>query len=413
MTSHTFIIRRESGDVKKKFSCETRFYGAIIDKTRSIFYNTGMITVTEVTTKKQQKQFVEFPLRLYRNEPNFVPPLYGDEMRLFSPDYHYYDDSEAVYYLAERDGKTVGRISGILQRAANAKWGQKRVRFTRFDAVDDKEVAAALFSAVENWAREKGMEEVVGPLGFSDLEREGLLIEGFGELSTFEEQYNYPYYQALIEGLGYEKEVDWIEHKLYLPEEENVKLERICEKLMERYRLHLGVAKNTNEFLKKYADKFFAVLDESYRDIYGTVPFTDKMKKELIKSFRQIIDLRFVRVVLDENEDPVCLGLCFPSIAKAVQPSGGRLTLPTLLRILRSVKKPEILDLALVGVVDEYNNKGIGSVLITEVMGMMRELGVKYCETNLNLEENYNIINQWKVFRAEQHKRRRCFVKKL
>ncbi len=372
-----------------------------------------MVTVQEVSTKKQRKEFVEFPLRLYKGNPNFVPPLYGDEMRVFSPDYHYYDDAEAKYFLATREGKTVGRISGILQRASNEKWKQKRARFTRFDAIDDQEVADALFAAVENWAREKGMEEVVGPLGFSDLEREGLLIEGFDELATFEEQYNYDYYQRLIEHLGYEKEVDWVEHKLYLREEENEKLDRICNRLMERYNLHRAEAKNTNDFLKKYAGKFFDVLDESYKNIYGTVPFTDKMKKELIRSFRQIIDLRYVSVVLDENDNPVCLGLCFPSIARAVQPSGGRLTLPTLIRILKSVEKPRILDLALVGVVDEYNNKGIGSVLISEVIHMMRDLGVEYCETNLNLEDNYGILNQWKMFNAVQHKRRRCFVKKI
>ncbi len=371
-----------------------------------------MVEIQEVQTKKQQREFVQFPLKLYKNEPNFVPPLYGDEMKVFKPDYHYYDQAEAKYFLACRDGKVVGRISGILQRTANEKWGQKRVRFTRFDSIDDEEVAAALFGAVEAWAKEKGMEEVVGPLGFSDLEREGLLIEGFDEMSTFEEQYNFPYYQKLIENLGYEKDVDWLEHKLsLLPEDE--RLDRISKRILERYNLHISKAKNTNDFLKKYADKFFDVLDLSYKDIYGTVPFTDKMKKELIKSFRQIIDMRFVRVVLDENDNPVCLGLVFPSIGKAVQKSGGRLTIPTLLRILKAVKKPKVVDLALIGVVPEYTNKGIGSVLVNELLHMMRDNGVEYCETNLNLEENHAILNQWKMFRSVQHKRRRAFVKKI
>ncbi len=371
-----------------------------------------MVEIQKVQTKKQQREFVRFPLRLYRDEPNFVPPLYGDELRVFRPDYQYLDQAEAVYFLARRDGKTVGRISGILQRTANEKWGQKRVRFTRFDSIDDQEVANALFSAVENWAREKGMEEVVGPLGFSDLEREGLLIEGFDKMSTFEEQYNFPYYQKLIENLGYEKEVDWIEHRLSLLPDDG-KLDRISKKLLERYNMHLGQAKNTRDFLKKYSDKFFAVLDESYNDIYGTVPFTENMKREMIRSFRQIIDMRFVRIVLDENDNPVCLGIIFPAIGEAVKKSGGRLTLPTLLRILRTVKKPKVVDLGLIGVVPEHANKGIGSVLVNELLHMMRDNGVEYCETNLNLEDNYAIINQWKMFNAVQHKKRRAFVKKI
>ncbi len=372
-----------------------------------------MVTVQNVQTKKQRKEFIAFPLRLYKGNPYFVPPLYGDEKKIFRSDYHYYDDAEAVYFLAYRDGKTVGRISGILQRASNLKWNQKRVRFTRFDCIDDQEVADALFSAVENWAREKGMEEVVGPLGFSDLEREGLLIEGFDRVSTFEEQYNFPYYQKLIERRGYEKDVDWIEHRLSLPNGPDDRLDRICDKLMTRYNLHFGAAKNTKDFLDKYADKFFEVLDISYRDIYGTVPFTDKMKKELIKNFNLVIDIRFVRIVLDENDRPVCLGLCFPALGGALQKSNGRLTLPALFRVLRAVRHPKVIDLALVGSVPEYTNKGLGSVLINELVHMMHEGGVEYCETNLNLEDNHNIINQWKIFHAEQHKRRRAYVKKL
>ena len=342
-----------------------------------------MIEIKEVATRAQRKAFVEFPLQLYKGNKCFVPPLYADEMKLFNKNYHYYDDAEAVYYLAYRGKRVVGRISGILQKKSNEKWNQKRVRFTRFDCIDDKEVASALFAAVENWAREKGMEEVVGPLGFSDLEREGLLIEGFDELSTFEEQYNYPYYQGLIEGLGYEKEVDWLEHKLYLPEKRDPRIKEVREKL----------------------------LDTTYAEIYGTVPFTDKMKRELIRSFRQIIDVRYVAMVLDKDEKPVCFGLCFPSIAHAVQKSGGRMTLPTILRILKSVKKPEIIDLGLIGVLPAY--RGASLIMIDEIMRMLSEGSAQYCETNLNLEENYPILHLWKNFKSVQHKRRRCYVKKI
>lgn len=373
----------------------------------------GMITVREVKTKRDRRDFVEFPLKLYRGEPNFVPPLYGDEMAIFKPNCHYNEISESVFFLAFDDDKVVGRIHGILHRASNQKWDQKRVRFTRFDSVNDPKVAAALFAALEDWARSKGMEEVMGPIGFSDLEREGLLIEGFDELSTFEEQYNYAYYQALIEGLGYEKEVDWVEHQLRLPEVEDPKLGRVAQRIMERNELHMATAKNTGEFLKKYADKFFDILDLTYAEIYGTVPFTDAMKKELIKSFRQIIDLRYIIMILDKNENPVCFGLAFPSIGKALQKTGGRLTLPAVIKILRAVKSPEIIDLGLVGVVPAYRGRGVTAVLMHAMIEMLKQSRAEYYETNLNLEDNHAIINHWKMFNSRQHKRRRCYIKKI
>ncbi len=370
-----------------------------------------MIEVKEVATRAQRKAFIEFPLKLYRGNDCFVPPLYADEKRLFRKDYHYYEHAEAVYYLAYHDGKVVGRISGILQRAANERWHQKRVRFTRFDSIDDRDVAAALFAKVEDWARSKGMEEVVGPLGFSDLEREGLLIEGFDELSTFEEQYNYPYYPVLIEGLGYEKDVDWVEHKLYAPEHPDPRIHEMRERMMKRYDLHLSKAKSIDDFIRLYKDAFFDLLDETYADIYGTVPFTEKMKDELAKTFKQIIDLRYVTMILDKDEKPVCFGLCFPSVSRAVQKSGGRMTPATIVRILKALKKPEIIDLGLIGVLPAY--RGVAIVMIDEITRMLTEGSAKYCETNLNLEDNHAILNLWKNFGNVLHKRRRCYIKKL
>ena len=372
-----------------------------------------MLTVREVKTKKEQKEFIEFPLKLYKDNPYFVPPLYGDEKKMFRPDYLYYDTCEAVYYNAYRDEKIVGRISGILQKASNEKTGEKRVRFTRFDAVDDQEVASALFRAVEDWAAGKGMNEVVGPLGFSDLEREGLLVEGFDELSTFEEQYNADYYPHLVEACGYRKEVDWLESKLYAPEEDDGSLKKTTDFILKRYNLRFGKAKNVRDFIRRYADQFFALLDEAYKDLYGTVPFTEGMKKLIISNFLLIVDLKHVAVILDENGKVVCLGICFPSIAKAVQPSGGRLTPLALIRLLKAIKKPKILDLGLIAVAPEYMNRGVSVAISAELLRMLREDGVEYAETNLNLETNHAIQNQWKRFRQVQHKRRRSYVKKI
>ena len=373
-----------------------------------------MITVKAVKTKKEQKEFLDFPLKLYKNNPYYVPPLYSDEKKIFRSDYVYLDQSEAVYFNAYDDtGKIVGRISGILQRASNEKNNEKRVRFTRFDAVDDQRVADALFDAVEKWAKSKGMDTVCGPLGFSDLEREGLLIEGFNYLATFEEQYNYDYYQRLIENCGYAKEVDWVGFQLRAPKEQNDRLERLSGLMMKKYNLHIGPAKNTKDFIKRYADGFFEIIDSTYVDIYGTVPFTDGMKKMMIDNFKLIIDVENVMVILDENDRIVCFGILFPSIAKAVQKSGGRLTVPTLFRLLKAIKHPKVFDLGLIGVLPEYARKGISSLLIAKVIKSMREQNIEHAETNLNLETNSNIINQWKSFDTTQHKRHRCFIKKI
>lgn len=372
-----------------------------------------MIEIREVKGRKEIKRFIEFPLDMYKNNPYFVPPLYGDEKKLFRKDYVYADQCDTVYYNAYRDGKIVGRISGILQKAANEKWGQKRVRFTRFDAIDDPEVAKALFDAVEAWAKEKGMEEVVGPLGFSDLEREGLLIDGFEWLSTFEEQYNFPYYQKLKEDLGYEKEVDWIERRMFPPEKVDERIIRISDRIMERYGLRIAKTKNTREFLRLYADKFFEILDTTYAEIYGTVPFTDKMKALMIDNFKLIIDQRFVQVIVDKDDRIVCFGLCFPAIGEALQKSGGRLTPAALVRLLKTVKHPKAIDLGLIGVLPEYRLKGVSAPLLACMTKMMIDEKVEYAETNLNLEDNNDIINLWKNFESIQHKRRRSYVKKL
>ena len=372
-----------------------------------------MVEIREVKTKKERKQFVEFPLNLYKDNEYFVPPLYGDEMKVFSPNYAYYDQAEAVYFNAYRDGEIVGRISGILQHAANKKWHQKQVRFTRFDAIDDQEVADALFGAVEQWAKSKGMEEVVGPLGFSDLEREGLLIEGFDQMNTFEEQYNYPYYQRLIENCGYGKDVDWVEHQLRAPKEGyNPKYRRIGEMMLKKYNLHFGHARNTRHFINKYAEDIFKIWDETYDQIYGTVPFTDKLKKSMISQFKLIINKKFLRVLFDENNNIVAFGVAFPSISDAVRPSGGRLTLPCIVRILKSVRHPKVVDLAVIGVTEQYKNRGLPASMLAE-LGDVLANEVEHAETNLNLEHNIPIQNAWKYFDAIQNKRRRCFIKKL
>ena len=375
-----------------------------------------MLGIKKVKTRKDQKAFLNFPLDLYAGNPCFVPPLYMDEKKIFRPDYVYNDCCESVCFLAWKDGVVAGRIQGILQKAANEKNGEKRARFTRFDVIDDFEVSKALFDAAEKWALEKGMDTVCGPLGFSDLEREGLLVEGFDQQATFEENYNAAYYAQHIERLGYTKDVDWLGFRLYGAESPETleEMDQLSNFIFRRYKLHLGPSKNANDFIRRYADGIFSLLDKSYEGLYGTVPFTEGMKKLMIDNFKIVIDPRYVAVILDENEQVVCFGLTFPALAPALAGGRGKLTPGTVWRLLKALRKPDALDLCLVGVEPEYLNRGISAIFSVAIMKMLRDNPtLRFADTNLNLEENYAILNQWRRFRKEQVKRYRSYVKKL
>lgn len=372
-----------------------------------------MITIEQVLTKKQQKEFLVFPLKLYRGNPYYTPPLMMDERKMFKKDYVYNDCCEFVCFNAYRDGVMAGRIQGIVQIASNQKTGKKQVRFNRFDVIDDEAVARKLFEAVEKWALEKGMDEVVGPLSFSDLEREGLLIDGFDQPATFEENYNHPYYQTFIEHMGYQKEVDWTGSHIRVPKDYDGEMDKLADFVMKRYNLHLGLSRNTNDFLNKYADGIFELIDKSYDLLYGTVPFTEGMKKMMIDNFKMVVDVNNVAVILDENNKMICFGLAFPGIGDAVRPSGGRLTPLALIRVLKALKRPSVIDLCLVGVDPEWLNRGVSVIVSANMVKMLQRPGVRYADTNLNLEDNYAIQNQWKRFDETKVKRYRCFGKKL
>ena len=373
------------------------------------------ITVITVKTKAAQRAFVRFPLSLYKGCTPFIPPLYGDEMKIFTDKNAYADTCESVCFLAKRDGKVVGRIQGIVQHQSNELNGEKRLRFSRFDAIDDQSVASALFDALESFGKEKGLDTVCGPLGYSDLEREGLLIEGFDQLSTFEEQYNYDYYPALIEACGYEKEVDWLEFRLRAPKEKNVMLARVAERALELNRLHVvdSSTMSKKEYISRYKDGVFDCIDLCYRDLYGTVPFTESMKKQLIDQFMLIINKKYLIVICDENDRVVSFALCLPAIGKALQKSGGRLTPCALLRLLSAIRHPSSVDLALVAVLPEYQSAGINAVMLQKMTEYLESGDIDYFETNLNLETNTAVMAQWKYFDAQQHKRRRSYIKKL
>lgn len=371
-----------------------------------------MVEIIEVKTKKDIKDFIELPLKMYKDCPYFVPMLYGDEKKLLKSGGKA-DVADSVFFLAKREGRVVGRIQGILHKQYNELKNEKRVRFTRFDSIDDTEVSRALFSAVEEWAKERGMTQICGPLGYSDLDREGLLIEGFNEDNTYEEQYNYEYYARLVEDSGYSKEVDWLEFELKAPKKKNEMLERVAKRVLELNKLHIASTNMSKKrFIKKYADSFFDCLDEAYSRLYATMPITPQQRQEIIDQFMIVINIKYVVFICDESERVVAFGICFPSFGNAIKKSGGRLTIPTLIRLLRAIKKPKAIDLGLVAVRPEYQNAGVNAVIVNGLVDMLIN-DVEKCETNLNLETNTQVMAQWKYVSARQHKRRRAYIKNI
>lgn len=373
-----------------------------------------MINVVEVKTKKDIKNFIDFPTKLYKGVKQYVHPLRMDEFDLFNPKKNAsFEDCEAAYFLAYKDGEIVGRIAGILQKLYNKKVNEKRVRFTRFDCINDKEVAKALFETVEQWARDKGMNIVHGPMGFNDLDREGMLIEGFDEIATFEEAYNFEYYKDLMEYCGYIKEVDWVEFNLIMPKQLDDKINRVADLVQKKYNLKSAEKKGKKAFIKKYAPGIFKLLDEAYGPLYGVVPYTDKVRQQVINQFNMFISLDFISMVVDENDDVIAFGFAIPSLSEVINKCEGRLNLKSIFSVLKAVNHPKQLDLALIAVKPGWHSRGVPALIMREMMQSFIKRGIISCETNLNLEDNVQIQQLWKNYEHRQHKRRRSWIKHL
>ncbi len=367
--------------------------------------------VKKVRTKKEQKLFLEFPNKLYKKNEFFVPPLFMSEKAIFDKNYHYYEQAEAEYFLAFDDnGNVVGRLSVFIQFASNKKTGESRARFTRFDSIDDENVSNALFTEGVKWAKEKGMTKICGPLGFSDLEREGLLVEGFDKVQTFEEQYNFDYYPKLIEAFGFKKEVDWVEFQIRANPDELERMKKLMDYVSKKHKLRIAEAKNTNDYIEKYGEGLFKLIDEGYEDLYGTVPVTKKMREEIISQFKLILKMENIMCILNEKDEMVAFGLCFPNIGEAMRASGGHLSVKALFRLLSILKSPKIIDLGLIAVKKEYRNTGLTSFFIYHLNKYLMEHDIDHLETNLCLEYNTQIQAQWKYFDSNQVKRRRSYV---
>jgi hypothetical protein len=370
------------------------------------------IEIREVKTKSELKTFIRYPLTLYKGNPYYVPSLFVDELNTLTPERNpAFEDAKARYWLAYRGGKIVGRVAAILMAKEEKKWGAKLMRFGWLDFIDDAEVVKVLMDQVETWAKEEGIKGIHGPLGFTDLDREGMLIEGFEKVATLATYYNYPYYQKHIEALGYAKDVDWVEYEITMTNQSEEKINRAATIVAKRYNLHMFKGKKKDLF--KIAPDIFDVLEEAYRKLYGTVPLSRAQVMYYVNAYFGLANTEYIPAVLDENNRVVGFGITFPSLSKALQQSRGNLFPFGFIPILRALNKNNRADLYLVGVRDEYLGKGVNGMLMLQIYNTFMKNGIKHVESNPNLEFNNDVQAMWKYFENKQHKRRRCFVKHL
>ena len=376
-----------------------------------------MIKIKKVSTKKELKQFVQFYYDLYRGNDNAVPYLYSDEMSTLRSDKNpSFECCEAQYFLAYKDEKIVGRVAAIINRRANERWNCHQVRFGWFDFVDDIEVSTALLKAVEDWGRERGMVEIAGPLGFIDTDREGMLVEGFDQLSTMYVNYNYPYYPRHMEQMsGFKKDNDYVECKVKVPEVVPEKFSKITEMVRRRY--HLRVHKFTRHELieEGYGRKVFDLLNTTYKDLYGFSQLSDRQINKLVNDYIKLADLNLVTAIMDEDK-MVGFGITFPSFSRALQKTRDGRLFPFgwwhLLKILKWHKTP-VVDLLLIGVLPEYRAKGANALIFDDLIRQFQAYGFEWAETGPQMETNEGVLSQWQYLEAIIHRRHRCYRKQL
>lgn len=375
------------------------------------------VEIKKVTTKAELKKFIRFNYEFYKDNPYSVPDLYDDMLNTFSPQKNAaFEFCEADYFLALRDGKIVGRVAAIINRRANDTWNKHTVRFGWIDFIDDIEVSTALIDTVKQWGRERGMTEIEGPLGFTDMDAEGMLIEGFDQLSTMATIYNYPYYPQHMERLGMEKSADWVEMKIYVPDHIPEKHQRISQFIARKYNLHIRKIKSKKEIRETgIAHDIFRLINDAYTPLFGYSRMTERQIDQYVKMYVPVLDLRMVSIVENEQNEIVAVGISMASLSRALQKAKGRLLPFGWFHLLKALmwKRPKVLDLLLVAVRPDYQGKGVNALLFTDLIPVYKELGFEYAESNPELEMNEKVQNQWQYFKTEQHKRRRCFKQPL
>ncbi len=378
------------------------------------------IEIKKVENRKELRKFIELHYDLYEGNPYDVPNLYSDDLHTLDKDKNpAFEFCEAEYFLAYKEGKVVGRVAAIINHRCNEKFGKKAVRFGWIDFIDDMEVSSALLKAVEDYGRSKGMEEVVGPLGFTDMDPEGMLIWGFDKLGTMATIYNYPYYPEHIEKMGgWEKDNDYVEYYMVVPEKTPEKYTKIAEMISKRYNLHVKKLTKKDVFEGGYGQKLFSLINDTYQDLYGFVSLTERQIDQYIKMYLPFVDLNLVTVIEDRSADNkvVGMGITIPSLSRALQKCHrGRLLPFGWWHVLRAIKchKTEGVDLLLMGILPEYRAKGANALLFADLIPRYIDYGFKWGESQVEMENNEGVQSQWGPLNPENHKRRRCFKKKI
>lgn len=367
------------------------------------------------TDKDQLLQYVQFGIDLYRGNDCYVPPLITDQIDTLRPEGNpAYDFCEAQSFMAFRNGEPVGAITAIINRAANEKTGERQVRFGFMDFIDDEEVVDDLFDAVAAWGRERGMTEMVGPLGFTDLDPEGMLTEGYDEIGTMATIYNYPYYVSHMERMGFEKDAEWVEYRITVPDGIPEKHQRISDIVARKLGLKVKKFTSKKKIKEQYGRAIFDLVNEAYADLYGFVPLTDRQIEHYINIYLGVLRLDDVTLIVDSDERLVALGISMPSMSKALQKSRGRLFPFGWYHLLRAIKgHSDVVDLLLVAVKPEYQSKGVNALLFSDLIPRYIANGYKFAESNVELEGNANVQKQWEYFERRLHRRRRAWKKAL
>ena len=374
------------------------------------------LTIIPVTTKKEMKQFICFNYALYKDSPYAVPELYTDVRDTLDPNKNAaFEFCEAQPFIALRDGKVVGRIVAIINHKANSGWNKKAVRFGWVDFIDDVEVVDALFATVEQWGRERGMTEAHGPLGFTDFDPEGMLVEGFDRIGTMATIYNYPYYPVHLERMGYVKDVDWMEYLLTAPEALPEKHARITRIVKEKYGLRVVKYTSHSKLARERGVAIFELLNEAYADLYGFSALSPKQIQQYINSYLPLLDLRLVPIIVDKNDNLIGFGVLLPSLAKAFQKARGFMFPFGWWHLVKALKwnSTQTTEMLLVAVKPEYQGKGAVALIFDDIIPVHNNLGYKWSESNPELESNSKMQAQWDYFERENHKRRRAYMKKI
>lgn len=372
------------------------------------------ITITEVSSKKDLQKWVRFPVALYRDDPYFVPFLEPDEMDTFTHSKNpAYEFCETKLFLAWKDGKIAGRIAGLINHAYNKKWEKNAIRFTRFDFIDDYEISGALLDKVIAWGKEKGYTEIMGPIGFTDMDHEGMLVEGFEEMNLSITFFNHPYYMAHMERLGLVKDIDWIEYRINVPAQPDPRIRRIAAHLLKKYDFRVATYTD-RKVLYKEAFEAFDLIDEAFSVLYGTVPLTPEVIKAAVDSYIPVVNPEYICSVKDKDGKILGFGAMVPSIAKALKKCDGRLLPFGIVHLLKALKgKNDTLEMFFVAVDPAYQAKGVPAILIDTLTEVLIKNGVKYCETGPMLETNGAVHSMWSRFEKRQHRRRRCYIKQI